>query len=91
MAYQTGRSSVANTKQQTLRTRGGRTWQTIVKEIRVAVSKVEVNRLQAVKVSEKVVAKVSGAVNKVVRATSKVVRAKKAVNRATVNPTWQSR
>ncbi len=46
--------------------KGGRSWQTIVKQIWVAVSKVEVKRLRALKVvsAKVVVAKVSKAVNR---------------------------
>jgi NAD(P)-dependent dehydrogenase (short-subunit alcohol dehydrogenase family) len=51
---------------------GGKSWQTIVKRIRVAVSKVEVNRLQAVKVMDKKPA--GDQVNKAGNRVAKAVR-----------------
>jgi hypothetical protein len=63
-------------------------WQTIVKKIRVAVSRVEVNRLQAVKVEKNKKAaagKGQQGDSKVVRVAGKVTRAKRVVSRATAN------
>jgi hypothetical protein len=68
---------------------GGKTWQTIVKKIRVAVSKAEVNRLRAVRVGDKKPA--AEKVSKAAKADRKVGRAanrlavKKVVSRATAN------
>jgi 16S rRNA G527 N7-methylase RsmG len=61
-------------------------WQTIVKKIRVAVSRA-VNRLRAVKAMERklVADKISRAASRVVRAANKVARAKKVVSRVTAN------
>jgi hypothetical protein len=55
-------------------------WQTIVKKIRVAVSRA-VNRLRAVKAMERKLV----ATSRVVRAANKVARAKKVVSRVTAN------
>jgi hypothetical protein len=82
-----------NIQQVTLRTWEGKSWQTIVKKIRVVVSKVGVNRLRAVKAMDKRLAagKVSKADSKVARVANKVVRTKKVVSRATANSDAGSR
>jgi len=81
--------------------RGGKkSWQTIVKKIRVAVSRAVVNRLRAVKARDKRPAadKVSRADSKVARVDNRVanrvankVAVKKVVSRATASPSAVSR
>ena len=68
---------------------GKRQWQTIVKTIRLVASKVEVNKLQAVKVvtrkpaADKPSRVVSKVASRVVRVDKKVVR--RVVSKATAN------